>query len=587
MGSGFLTDSEPFACARELRGAGTARRPAERLGNGGQRRLSVGDSTSMERERGLRDRELIRRAASLLAADMSLGELFERLCEVLASYIDASVVFIALTQADGGAAIEFAYDHGVLRRAANIPLQEGSRSLEVMRTGRTIWGNRPEAWAGAYRVPLNPAEPESDDTASAIFVPLTFGSSTIGCLSVQSTRPDAYDQSEVDLIAAIGHYLAVAVENQRMYRALLRTADFDPMTGLVSHSRLLRDLDSHFQRASSTKPVAAIMFNVINFAMFNATFGYPEGDGVLRTIADTLMEFNGESTAIGRFGGDVFLVLAAGRSKEESLDLIGRLAERCRKLAYRRGGQTIPISLACGYAFGPLDSSSRDQLLALCELRCRVSRKQAGRAVGEDDIDGYQLNGSFAGIETIVDSLLDRDPYTRVHLFHVNVMAKHWAEHNLDLDAGALAKLLQASLLHDVGKLLVSDKILVKPSVLSPQEYEAIQRHAKYGRNILAQYGTYGEVADVVHQHHERWDGKGYPIGLAGEDIHPLARAISILDAYSAMTMDRPYHRGIAEGEALEEIARCAGSQFDPWYVERFLQYRRRFAQARPLAAAE
>ena len=528
-----------------------------------------------QRVREQRDRALVRQAASLLAADLSLGELFERLCEVLADYIDASVVFIALEQPDGAHTIEYFHDHGLIKRAPHIRLQEGSRSLEVIRTGRIIWGNRPEQWVGAQRIPINVDKPETDDTMAAIFVPLRSGSNVIGCLSVQSTQPDSYDESEVELIAAIAHYLAVAVENQRMYRALLRTADFDPLTGLVSHSRLLRELDALLSGTTSSKPAVAIMLNVTNFAMFNDTYGYAEGDSVLRTIAGALNEFSGDVTSIGRFGGDIFMVLLAARPKEQSIESVRRIESRCRRLSYHGHGQTIPISVACGYAFVPLDASTRAEVLALCEHRSRLSRKQGGRPVGEDDIDAYQLHGNYNGIETIVDSLLDRDPFTRVHLVHVNAMAKHWAEFNLDLERVDLEMILQASLLHDVGKLLVSDRILVKPSSLTAQEYRAIQYHAEFGKNILSQYQPFAEVAEIVGQHHERWDGLGYPARLGGEAIHPLARAISILDAFSAMVMDRPYHRGIPEEAALAEIERCSGTQFDPYYVERFIAYRR------------
>ena len=526
-----------------------------------------------------RDRELIRQAASLLAADMSLGTLFERLCEMLADYIDASVVFIALTQPDGQTTIEYFHDHGTFKRA-HIVLRDGSRSVEVIRSGRVIWGNRPADWVDTQRFPINEDQPETDDTMSAIFVPLKVGASTIGVLSVQSTVPDSYDESEVDLIAAIGRYLAVAVENQRMYRALQRTADFDMLTDLENHSKLLRTLDRIVGEGTSSSPVSVVLLNVTNFAMFNDTFGYPEGDRVLRSVATTLRELAGDGAdmTVGRYGGDVFLFVLHPRHKDQVLEFVERVWDRCRALVYRSGEQHIPVSIACGYALAPLDAATRSEMLALATHRCRLSRKQGGRPVGEDDIDAYTLHGSFGGIETIVDSLLDRDPFTRVHLFHVNSMAKHWSEFNLDLEHHELHKILQASLLHDVGKLLISDRILVKPSKLTADEYRAIQYHAEYGKNILARYNGYGEVAEIVGQHHERFDGLGYPNGMRGESIHPLARAISILDAYSAMTMDRPYHRGISEAEALIEIERCAGTQFDPDYVARFLEYRRSLA---------
>ena len=120
------------------------------------------------RAREQRDRALVRQAASLLAADLSLGELFERLCEVLADYIDASVVFIALEQPDGSHTIEYFHDHGLIKRAPHIKLHEDSRSLQVIRTGQIIWGNRPEQWVGgAQRIPINLERPETDDTMAA------------------------------------------------------------------------------------------------------------------------------------------------------------------------------------------------------------------------------------------------------------------------------------------------------------------------------------------------------------------------------------------------------------------------------------
>ena len=185
-----------------------------------------------------------------------------------------------------------------------------------------------------------------------------------------------------------------------------------------------------------------------------------------------------------------------------------------------------------------------------------------------------RLTDPSTGLETIVESLLDRDPFTRVHLLQVNTMAKLWSEHNLELDHTSLTELLQASLLHDVGKLMISDRMLSKPGRLSNAEYEAVMRHAEYGRHVLLQQPGYAEVAEIVGQHHERWDGDGYPGRLAGEAIHPLARAVAILDAFSAMVADRPYHRGISEDTALAELQRCAGTQFDPALVARFVAWR-------------
>ncbi|HTA38409.1 MAG TPA: HD domain-containing phosphohydrolase [Candidatus Acidoferrales bacterium] len=509
-----------------------------------------------------------------MATDLSLGELFERLVAMLPEYLDSSVVFVALMRPDGNASIEFFHDHGEIRRYPHIVLSEGSRALAVMKSGEIIWGNEPGVWAPEGSRPINKDRPWTNDSMSAIFVPMTSGGKTVGCLSVQSRSKGAYTQQIVDVIAAIGHYLGVAVENQRMYQALQRTAQYDQLTGLANYSKVARSLDESILKATSVAPALAMVFNVVNFAAFNSTYGYAEGDVVLRRIADTLRTFEEDGVEVGRFGGDTFILVA----KETHPDRIAAFVERVHKalseLAYVARDQTLPVSVACGYAVVPLDGGNRHDVVALCVDRAKLSRLQGCIPTGTDELNTFALHGSFEGLGTIVSALLEGDPYTRMHLVEVNHMAKLWSEHNLALDHDSLTRLLQASLLHDVGKLLISHRILVKPGHLSGAEYEDVKRHAAFGRHILSAHPGYEEVADIVGQHHERWDGTGYPQGLAGADIHPLARAVAVLDAFSAMVADRPYHRGITEDAALAELQRCSGAQFDAYYVERFVAWR-------------
>jgi diguanylate cyclase (GGDEF)-like protein len=290
------------------------------------------------------------------------------------------------------------------------------------------------------------------------------------------------------------------------------------------------------------------VLNVVNFVAFNEVYGYVEGDDVLRRVADALREFEDDGVVIARYGGDVFMLLMRESAPGEVEPFVERLTQRLRDLAYVTRDQTLPISIACGYAVSPLDGGARHELMSRCVGRARRSRSEGCVPVRSDEPAPSPLAGNFTGVDTIVTALLDRDPYTRVHLLDVNRMAKQWSQYNLELDRDSLATFLQASLLHDVGKLLVSDRLLVKPARLTHEEYEAVKRHASYGRNILTLHEGWAGVAAIVGQHHEWWNGEGYPSGISGEEIHPLARAVSVLDAYSAMVADRPYHRGIRSG---------------------------------------
>ena len=516
----------------------------------------------------------MRQVANLLATDLSLGELFERLTKMLPEYLDSSVVFIALARPDDNHTIEYFYDHGDIKRYPHISLGPASRAREVIRSGEMIWGNDPSVWAPEGSEPIHKDRPWTNDTVSAIFVPMRGGGSTVGCLSVQSTRAGAYTSDEVELVAAIGHYVGIAVENQRMYQTLQRTAEYDSMTGLASYSKFSRELEDALGTATSLRPAIVMVLDIVNFAAFNEVYGYTEGDEVLRRVGDALHQFEETGVVVARYGGDVFMLLVKESPPDEVDAFVARLNARLRELAYVAHDQMIPVSLACGYAVAPLDGATRHELISRCVDRARLSRKEGCRPMRSDEATPNALAGSFAGIETIVTALLDRDPYTRVHLLEVNHMAKAWSQHNLELDRDTLGRFLQASLLHDVGKLLISDRLLVKPGRLSHDEYEAVKRHAAYGNNVLVLHKGWEEVAAIAGHHHEWWNGGGYPNGLAGDDIHPLARAVSVLDAYSAMVSDRPYHRGITEDAALAELQRCSGTQFDPYYVERFVAWR-------------
>ncbi|MBV8154852.1 MAG: diguanylate cyclase [Candidatus Eremiobacteraeota bacterium] len=523
----------------------------------------------------------MRQVANLLATDLSLGELFDRLTKMLPEHLDSSVVFIALARPDDQHSIEYFYDHGEIKRYPHIVLGPHSRARAVIGTGEMIWGNDPSVWAPQGSEPIHKDRPWTNDTVSAIFVPMKAGGSTVGCLSVQSTRAGAYTTDEVELVAAIGHYVGVAVENQRMYQTLQRTAEYDVQTGLASYSKFARELDETVASATSLRPATVIVLDIVNFSAFNEVYGYSEGDEVLRLVGDVLHDCEDGNVVCARYGDDVFMVLVKESSPDEVDPFVARLDKRLRALAYVSRDQTIPVSVAIGYALAPLDGGTRYSLISRCVDRARLSRREGCRPIRVDDPSASPLAGTFSGIETIVSALLDRDPYTRVHLFEVNAMAKLWSQHNLELDRDALAMFLQASLLHDVGKLLVSDRILVKPGRLSTEEYESAKRHAIYGRNVLALQPGWDEVAAIVGQHHEWWNGRGYPEGLAGEAIHPLARAVAVLDAYSAMVSDRPYHRGVTEAAALAELQRCAGTQFDPYYVERFVAWREALTETR------
>jgi HD-GYP domain-containing protein (c-di-GMP phosphodiesterase class II) len=185
-------------------------------------------------------------------------------------------------------------------------------------------------------------------------------------------------------------------------------------------------------------------------------------------------------------------------------------------------------------------------------------------------------------LSTLSRAVEDRDPYARGHSTRVTVIAEAIAQ-RLGWDEDQLALLRVGGPLHDVGKLGVSEEVLAKPGPLEERELEQIRRHPRFGARILLRVAALREALPYVLYHHERWDGSGYPTGRAGEEIPLEARVLAVADAFDAMTSDRPYRPALGWDDAIAEVERCAGTQFDPEIVRVFLEL---FAEPAELPAA-
>jgi len=519
-----------------------------------------------------RDRALINEAAALLAADRAPHELFEHLCEMLARFVDASVCFIALR--DGEALrMQYVHDHGQVRRdPPDVALDPQSRSWLTLRSGKPILYRQRSDWDGLPRFPINSHAPWTDDSVSAIFVPMEAYGEKLGVLSVQSTAAFVYDENDVTLLEAIARYLAIAVRNQQLFDRVKHLRDVDPVTGLYNHSRVLESIEDRLRDLGDDRLLIAT-FDITNFGRINDTHGSAKGDKVLSLVAERLHTLYDPDTVVGRFGGDDFVVVAQRSGDAEIEAILAEIAERLHGLSYRAGGTDYPISINCGYVVAPSEGGQRASLLALADLRVRLSMQAGGAYVGRE-VEELRTYGDFSGIEPIIDSALAQDPYSRLHLIHVNGLANDWMP-QIGFTGDDAKEFLRASLLHDIGKMLIPATIVLKPAGLTREEYAVMKRHAEFGEAILRAQPGYTATAAIVGQHHEYYRGGGYPFGLKGDAIHPVARAVSIIDAFSAMTVDRPYHLGVSEERALDEIARCAGTQFDPEFATSFIDFRR------------
>ncbi len=353
-------------------------------------------------------------------------------------------------------------------------------------------------------------------------------------------------------------------ENSR-FLALLRThAVTDALTLLGNRRRLVSDLERALEDGMESRPRLLAIYDLDGFKVYNDTFGHPAGDALLARLAASLDGVAAPVGAAYRLGGDEFCVLV----DVPPIDVEAFLDAAVSALS--ESGEGFTVTCSFGAVFLPDETASPSDALRLADERLYIQKRER--------------SGRPAPHEVLVQALYERSPELRGHVEQVaeSAMAVGAA---LGLQAGELEELRLAARLHDVGKLAIPDAVLNKPGPLDAREWAFIREHVVIGERILSAAPGWKRVGRIVGATHERWDGGGYVEGLAGPEIPLAARIIAVCDAYSAMTSPRPYRLAVGRARALDELRRCAGTQFDPDVVAAFITAAPLALSAKPRAA--
>jgi two-component system cell cycle response regulator len=344
------------------------------------------------------------------------------------------------------------------------------------------------------------------------------------------------------LFAGIARAMLMLRENFALVRRSQREAMTDKLTDLPNRRALVEDLDAACRRGRHS----LVFFDLDGFKDYNDAFGHPAGDALLRRLAPALAAVGGRAY---RLGGDEFCLLVPDALRDES-PLIERAVD-----ALSEHGDGFSVTASHGLVVVPDDAADATEALRLADSRMYArKRRRRGGARGQ-------------ARDLLVRVMAEREPELDDHSTGVAGLAMAVGR-RLGLDAEALDVLVRAAELHDVGKVAVPDTILHKPGPLDDVEWEIMRQHTVVGERILSAADSMRPVSRVVRASHERWDGRGYPDGLAGEAIPLEARIVCACDAYDAMLSQRPYKDAMSPREAIAELRRCAGTQFDPRVVE-------------------
>ncbi len=425
------------------------------------------------------------------------------------------------------------------------------RVLEIASTPR---------FAAALRAAANLAQSDEQpcrlerDGVWALALPFGFSSDAgraHGALAV--AREDrAFRDDEEDVIFGLVERARQAAADIVAHQLLREQAVTDALTGLGNRRKLAADLDERLAAASASQPLVLMMFDLDGFKSYNDTFGHLAGDTVLARLGGKLADAVSAYGTAYRLGGDEFCVLAAARYDELHTVLCaaaGALVER---------GENFSVGASYGAVLLPHEATDLDYALQLADERMYARKR------GRPSLAGDQTR------DVLIRIIHAKQPSLQNHSSEVAELCLRVGR-RLKMTAEELDELARAAELHDIGKVGIPDAILEKPAALSESEWEFMHQHTVLGERILSAAPALRPVAVIVRASHERWDGLGYPDGLAGAEIPLGARIIAACDAYEAMTTDRCYRRRIGHDAACQELRRGAGRQFDPNVVEALL----------------
>lgn len=351
-----------------------------------------------------------------------------------------------------------------------------------------------------------------------------------------------------------GTLLAVAIrlglsfrENDRLLRALHSDAVSDALTGLGNRRRLMSDLEYVLARE---RPHYLALFDLDGFKSYNDSFGHPAGDALLCQLGGRLAVSVGDGEAY-RLGGDEFCVLVPVGELEAQ-----HVVEAARD-ALSAHGEGFKVGASSGHATIPAEARTPSEALRVVDQRMYAEKSGRSTRVA------HQTH------ELLLRILREREPALGEHVDGVARMAADMAR-ALSVDTEELDVIRRAAELHDIGKIAIPDEILSKPGPLDEREWDLMRRHTLIGERILGAAPALRPVAELVRGSHERWDGAGYPDGKAGGDIPLGSRIIFVCDAFDAMTSARSYKQPLSPEQAMGELRRNSGTQFDPVLVDLF-----------------
>lgn len=372
--------------------------------------------------------------------------------------------------------------------------------------------------------------------------------------------------------------LYINIENDYNLK-LKELAVKDGLTGLFNHRSFQDILGSYIKNSKrENKEVSLLFMDIDNFKNYNDVNGHQRGDWLLTRLGEVLRNTVGDLGIVTRYGGEEFAVILYNQSEDTALNL-GELIRQNIQNTYFIGQEHQPnkhITLSIGVSTYPKVAKTKKELIELADNALYRAKSFDKNRVERyynilDEIDPSIDKKSLESVANMLNNINMKDKYTYGHSERVVIYAKKFATY-LQMKDKDKKELLLGAYLHDIGKLEISKELLTKREKLSESEFNILRQHPTLGSDLVSSIKEFADVIPLIKYHHEKYDGTGYPSKLKGDDIPYLARILTIIDSFDAMTSKRPYNIRKDYKQAIGELEKCAGSHFDPELVYKFIE---------------
>jgi len=519
---------------------------------------------------------LIGHLASIMTSSLDIRQIYDSFIRELRKVLDVDWAAITLVEGEELNLLAITSEVGSAWHTGDkLPLKDTATEWVVTNKVPLLEPNLPEEsrfWTGKYHL--------KQGIQSLVFLPLMVGSEAIGSMCVASRRTNAYSQSQVQLLSQLASRIAMSIENARLYAQAEQRARIDELTGLWNRRHLMERIQVEIGRHSRYGGTfSLVILDLDSFKAFNDTYGHIEGDRLLKQLGLVLKGAVRDADEAFRYGGDEFAILLPQTSIKDAHEVAERV--RLRITSEIKTG-SVSMTASLGLASWPVDGIAISEIISAADKALYYAKQKGGnqsQAVLEilsplaeppSKAELPQDKGAFSIIHALAAAVDAKDHYAHDHSHRVKDYAVALSR-DLDLEPADIARISVCALLHDIGKLGISDEILNKASKLDAEEWEMIKSHPQMGADIVGHIPQLSACMPGILYHHENYDGTGYLLGLKANAIPLDARILRVVDAFAAMTSARPYRDALSQEEALEELKKGASKQFDPALVESFI----------------